>query len=62
MRKKAFEPATKAKPKVEPGNLFACAEAIASGVMDWVAADHEGRLFYGHTQAEAEKSRATYHK
>lgn len=61
-KKKAFEPAAKAKPKAEPSNLFACAEAIASGIMDWVAADHEGRLFYGPTQLEAEKARANYHK
>lgn len=61
-RKKAFEPATKAKPKVELSNLFSCAEVIASGVMDWVCVDNEGRMFYGSTQAEAEKARANYHK
>lgn len=61
-KKKAFEPAIKARPKVDPNNLFATAEAIAEGVMDWAAADHEGRLFYGSTQLEADKARATYHK
>lgn len=62
MRKKAFEPAVKTKFDKSWDSDEGRKEARDTGICDWSALDHEGRTFYGSTQAEAEKLRATYHK